>query len=297
MADPDVWMRAATKLDGEKYYEYILCYVDEILCISHDAMKPMKDIQRSFKFKKNEIKQPETYLGAKLEEKKINGRKVWTMTSKDYVKHAIKNVEGTLLKKNMKLQSNATTPMAKSYKPELDNSEELDADDITLYQEMIGILRWAIEIGHVDILTEVSLLSSYQAMPRRGHLEQVMHIFAFLKKKPKLTIYFDPDDPKLDNNMFQGSTQESFQDIYRDAKEELPRNMPTPRGRQVSTTAFIDASHASCKKTRQSVSEFILFVNRAPIIWYSKRQNTIESSTFSSEFIAMKTCMDGIVAL
>ena len=41
LADPNVWMRPATKASGEKYYEYILCYVDDILCISHHAQFPM----------------------------------------------------------------------------------------------------------------------------------------------------------------------------------------------------------------------------------------------------------------
>ena len=41
----------------------------------------------------------------------------------------------------------------------------------------------------------------------------------------------------------------------------------------------------------------LIFVNRAPIIWYSKRQNTVESSTFGSEFTAMRTAVDLIEAL
>ena len=73
--------------------------------------------------------------------------------------------------------------------------------------------------------------------------------------------------------------------------------MPIPRGRMVSTTAYVDALHAANKMTRRSHTGFILFVNQAPITWYSKRQNTVESSTFSSEFIALKTCMESIVSL
>ena len=38
IGDPDVWLRADLKPDGEKYYEYILCYVDDILAISHNAI-------------------------------------------------------------------------------------------------------------------------------------------------------------------------------------------------------------------------------------------------------------------
>lgn len=36
LADPDVWLQASVKPDGERYYKYMLCYVDDILCISHD---------------------------------------------------------------------------------------------------------------------------------------------------------------------------------------------------------------------------------------------------------------------
>jgi len=58
------------------------------------------------------------------------------------------------------------------------------------------------------------------------------------------------------------------------------------------TTAFVDASHASNKKTRISHTRYVIFVNRAPVMWYSKRQQTVEASTFSSEFIAMKACIE-----
>jgi len=73
IAVPDVWMRAAAKPDGEAYYEYILCYVDDILCISHDAERPMKQIGNTMKFKGNKVKQ-------------LDNRYVWTMMRHDYEK-------------------------------------------------------------------------------------------------------------------------------------------------------------------------------------------------------------------
>eukprot|EP00978_Attheya_sp_CCMP212_P039751 scaffold209883_cov59-Attheya_sp.AAC.1 len=73
--------------------------------------------------------------------------------------------------------------------------------------------------------------------------------------------------------------------------------MPKARGRSVTTTAFVDASHAANKKTRKSHTGFLIFLNRAPVIFYSKRQQTVEASTFSSEFIAMKACIEAIEAL
>ena len=283
-ADPDVWLHLAVNPDGEKYYEYVLVYVNDISTISFDPKEPMKGIQKDFKFKNDEIQEPNIYLGAKLEKKMLNGRKTWTMASKDYVKLSIQNIERQVKKKNMKFPYTAVTPMSSDFVPELDASEELNVEGQTFYQEIIGILRWATKIGRVDILTELSLLSAYKASPRRGHMEQVIHIFA-------------ADKPRLDSSMFVGNAPEAFQEICRDARDELPPHMPEPRGRQVTTTAYVDSSHAANRKTRRSHSGFILFVNRTSISWHSKGQKTVESSTFSSEFIAMKTCVEAITAL
>ena len=103
LADPDVWMRPATKASGERYYEYILFYVDDILCISHDAQCPLNEIGRNLKFKNNEIVEPEFYLGAMLKKKKLNGRNVWTMTRWDYLCIAASTVEAHLVKKGRNL--------------------------------------------------------------------------------------------------------------------------------------------------------------------------------------------------
>jgi hypothetical protein len=93
MADPDVWLRAATKPDGELYYEYVLMYVDDILAMSCDTRSILEEVQGTFKFKNGKIDAPEFYLGAKLQKKVINGFKCWSITSQDYIKAAVKNVE------------------------------------------------------------------------------------------------------------------------------------------------------------------------------------------------------------
>ena len=300
IADPDVWYRKDMKPDGEQYYEYILCYVDDILCISNDPKRTMLQIKEDMPFKKDRMEPPEFYLGAKLERKTLNGKTVWTMSSTEYVKNAIANVEEQLKRKRLKLPSRAVTPMKQNYYPEVDDSPELGTSGTTEYQEHIGVLRWAVELGRVDILTELSMLSAYQASPRRGHMEQVYHIYAYLKTKPKLTLYFNPEYPKINPHWFNnGDSADTFKGQYRDAEEQLPpENMtPEPLGVPVSTIAYVDASHAANKVTRRSHTGFIIFINRSPIIWYSKRQNTVEASTFSSEFIAAKCCIEYITAL
>ena len=77
----------------------------------------------------------------------------------------------------------------------------------------------------------------------------------------------------------------------------MPPKMPEPLGQSVSIHAFVDANHAGNVVTRRSHSGIIIYVNNAPIIWFNKRQNTVESSTFGSELVSMRICRDLIVSL
>ena len=86
-------------------------------------------------------------------------------------------------------------------------------------------------------------------------------------------------------------------ELYPDAAQLMPYDMPDPLGNPVSVTCFVDADHAGNKVTRRSHTGIIIFVNSAPIIWYSKRQNTVESSTFGSEIVALKQASDMIESI
>ena len=293
--DPDVWIRPAVKSDGFEYYEMVLVYVDDIFAISHLPTKTLEQIQEEFKFKNDEIAPPDMYLGSKLEYQQFNGAKCWTMSSEKYVNAAIENVETKLKAQDKRLPKRADTPMILNYRPEEDVSAELQGTDHTYFQELIGILRWAIELGRIDIMIEVSMLSVHLAMPRVGHLEAAIHIFAYLKTTPKKTLAFDPRHPVYDESRFPPKAD--WHDFYREAEEQIPDDAPPPRGKMVSMHCFVDADHASNKVTRKSQTGILIFINRAPISWYSKRQNTVESSTFGSEFIAMKTAVELLQAL
>ena len=73
--------------------------------------------------------------------------------------------------------------------------------------------------------------------------------------------------------------------------------MPEPRGKEVVTSCFVDADHAGCKATRRSHTGVVLMVNRAPIMFYSKRQSTVETSTFGSEIVALRIAIEMIEGL
>ena len=137
-------------------------------------------------------------------------------------------------------------------------------------------------------------MSRFLAAPREGHLEQVFHIFAFLKQHGRSNLVFDDSRPTFDESRFLKCDWEEF---YPGAREVTPPNAPELRGKSVVMTCFVDADHAGCRVTRRSHTGILIFLNRAPIMWYSKRQNTVETSTFGSEFIALKTATEMIEGL
>jgi len=300
-ADPDVWMRKGRKPCGFLYWEYALCYVDDILVLSHQPKSVMDAIAQRVTLKTGSVKPPDSYLGADIFQVTIHDgnqslpmKKVWAMSATEYVKRAIQEVERELSLQNAYLPKKVETPLSSNYRPELDFSEELEGSQINYYQGLIGVLRWIVELGRIDIIVPVSLLSRYMVSPREGHLQQAYHIFAYLKQFNRSKLLFDDAEPEFPDSYFHEC---NWFEYYPDAKEPIPPNIPEALGHAVTTTCFVDADHAGCKVTRRSQTGIILYVNKAPIIWYSKRQNTVESATFGSEFIALKTAIDQIDGL
>lgn len=294
-ADPDLWMRPAMRADGTKFYEYVICYVDDIVYQGLKADEFMDYLNTVYTLKPGSVKQPETYLGADVRVHELSsGDKAWAISSDTYVKRAIAEVERELGSVSKELKKKVTSPMASGYRPELDASPELDERRASYYASLLGVLRWCIELGRIDIIVEVGLLSRFQASPREGHLEQLFHVFAYLKNYNRSSMVFDWTYPEIDESVF---SECDWSEFYPGASEAIPSNMPEPRGKPVVMTAFVDADHAGCKLTRRSHSGVLIFVNRAPILWFSKRQATVEASTFGSESIAMRQGIEMIEGL
>jgi hypothetical protein len=143
------------------------------------------------------------------------------------------------------MPSKAETPLQTTYRPELDVSSELESVDVAYYHSLIGILHWIVELGHVDICLEVSMMSSHLALPREGHLEQVFHIFAYLKKYHNMEMVFDPSDPAIDETQFECRDWTTSEFGHLEGKEVLPPDMPEPHGFGFTMRAKVDADHAS----------------------------------------------------
>ena len=137
-------------------------------------------------------------------------------------------------------------------------------------------------------MLETYLLSTHLASPRIGHLEQVFHPFGHLKDSSKRKLGFDPGHPKIDINQFHNF---DWQDFYKGLKGSIPLNMPKPRGNSVSTHCFLGSNHAGNKVTCRSQTGILIFVNKSPIVAFSKRQNTVETSTFGSDFTALNNAI------
>jgi hypothetical protein len=184
-----------------------------------------------------------------------------------------------------KLLKKTSVPFVGGGKPELDEIPELDPIRAILYQSQIGILHWCVELGRIDIITEVSMLSTYLCLPREGHLEAVFHVFAYLGLHHNAIVVYYPTYTSVEMVTF---IKTDWKSMYGDVKEMTPSDAPVSRGKEVDLRLFVDSDHAGEQFTRRSRNVFVIYMNMAPIVWFSKRQPTVESSVFGADFVAMK---------
>ena len=211
------------------------------------------------------------------------------MSASQYTQEAVRNVEVHLKNKGMSLKKGSNSPLTTNYRPELDTSPELDVYDSSYYASLIGVLRWLVELGRIDITCETSMMSSFVAMPRKGHLQQLFHMFSYLKSHHNARMVFDPSYPNINEDEFPKRRWKQF---YGDTKEAIPPNAPVPLGKEFIMRCFVDADFAGDQISQRSRSGFIVLLNTAPVYWFSKKQSTIETSSFGSEFCAMKQCCE-----
>jgi hypothetical protein len=310
LADPDVWYKASTKPDGTKYYAYLLIYVDDVICIDTNPKQYIDQIDSVFKIKEGSAGPPTVYLGANIQKlQSRSGGECWGMSCEQYVRDAIKHVKDKLKRDGLEFNRKLSDPLyspqqpfsTQKYKPELDSSHLCSDQEANYYQNLIGVLRWIVELGRIDINFEVASLSQYLVNPRRGHLHQALHIFKYLDIHKESFLSFDPtylnlEEPlNIDEN--PRLRAKHMKEFYPDAEEALPLNAPEPRGKPVQINCFVDADHAGNTVTRRSQTGILIFLNMAPIFWFSKKQNTIETSTFSSEFVALKIASEKIISI
>ena len=280
-ADADLWMK-----DVGTHYEYIARYVDDILVFSKDPKKTIEPLKKIYHLQG--VGTPEYYLGADFQLHIKDNKETISVCARTYITNVVKRIE-ELMGETLKSYD---TPMAPNDHPEDDETSLLDSDEHSKYRMLIGSAQWAIIIGRIDITYATQTLARFAAAPREGHLKRALRMFGYLKNYPKLGIIYSPGNLKTPKYTI---AEMNWEEQYPGAHEELPPDMPKAKGNTVSITTFVDADHAGDKSTRRSVSGIILYVNDNPIKWYSKRQNTIETSTYGAELVAMRIAVEFIM--
>jgi hypothetical protein len=267
-------------------WEYTLVYSDDFLVIAADSKLIISLIDKQFKIKEGSTEEPTQYLGAAISKYQFeDGTWAWAMLSNTYIKSAIENIKTYLKRRNEKqLKSKTSCVMPSGWKPEVNLTDLLLEDDAAFYQSQIEVLRWAVELSRIDVATEVSMLAAFSAAPRQGHLAAVLHVYAYLKAHNRLRLVLDPGYlPDI------AVPDYDWTDFYGDVVEPIPPDQPEPRGKPAQTTAFVDSDHAADLVSRRSRTGVLMYLQSAPIVWHTKKQGSIDTSSFGSEFTAMKT--------
>jgi hypothetical protein len=177
----------------------------------------------------------------------------------------------------------------------MDDSLFLGQDETQQFQSLIGAMQWAVSIGRLDIATAVMSLSSFHAMPRRGHLQRAKRIYGYLRKMKEARIRVLTNE--LDYSDYQDPGYNWSLSVYGDVKEIIPTDIPEPKGKYVTLSHYFDENLYHDMVTGRSVTAILHFLIQTPINWYSKKQATVETATFGSEFIAAGTTINQIVNL
>ena len=272
-AEPDIWMRKNSSV-----YEYIGVYVDDLAFAMINPEAFTQVLTGKHKFKLKGTGKIEFHLGCDYFRDEHD---VLCMAPRKYIDKISGQYEKMF---GNKPKLNVLSPLEKGDHPELDTSELLDPTGVQKYQSVIGSLQWAISLGRLDIAAAVMTLSSFRSAPRKGHLERAQRICGYLAKMKHAVIRFRVDEPDysdVPDNEYDWATS-----VYGNVQEDIPQDIPEPLGNTVTLTHYVDANLYHDLLTGRSVTGILHFVNQTPIDWYSKKQATVETATYGSEFVA-----------
>ncbi len=273
-SDQDVWMRPSKDRDC---YEYVACYVDDLLISMKDPKEFCDILKTKFNFKLKGDGPIEYHLGLNYS-RDPDGTLV--LQPKKYIEKMMEsynNMFGNMPKKY-------TSPLEPDDHPEVDESELCNEDDTAKYLTMIGQLQWLVTLGRFDIFSAVITMSRFRAAPKTGHLSRLKRIFGYvLESKDGATQVRCgcPDFSHLQHNVYDWEKT-----IYGDVKEVLPDDMPEPMGKEIVLTTYVDANLYHDWVTGRALTGILHLINQTPFDWFCKRQSTVETATYGSEFNA-----------
>jgi hypothetical protein len=160
---------------------------------------------------------------------------------------------------------------------------------------MIGALQWMVTIGRFDIFTAVMTMSGCRVGRREGHLERVKRIYGFSPKMLHSAIFVQTVNPDYSN--LPELEHDWSRSVFGEVTEMIPQEAPDPLGKDITLTHYVDATLMHDIITGQSVTGILRMINKTPLDCYSKKQTTVETATYGSEFVAAQICVEQIIDL
>ena len=283
-AEPDIWMRP----NGD-IYEYIAVYVNDLAITAKDPSSIVKILTDKYRFKLKGTGTIHFHLGMDFFHDEDG---VLCIAPRKYVE----KMEQSFFQMFGRAPSHTIqSPLEKNDHPELDETDFLDEDGTQQYQSLIGAMQWAVSIGRIDITTAVMSMSSFHAQPHVGHLERVKWIYGYLSKFKHAAIRIRVNEPEYSE--IPDPEWDWDYSVYGPGEEQLPHNPPPELGNCVTLTHYVDANLYHDCLTGKAVTGILHMLNQMPIDWYSKKQSTVETATYGSEFVAARTCVEQILKI
>ena len=280
-ADPDVWMRRNGNI-----YEYIAVYVDDLAIAAKDPKAIVDLLTSKYKYKLKGVGPIEFHLGCDYFRDKDGTLCVGPRKYIDKMLKAYESMFGNLPRP-------FSSPLASGDHPEVDDTPELSPEDTSKYLSMIGALQWVTTLGRFDVLSAVMTMSRFRAAPRSGHLERLKRIYGYLRRRQDGAIRIRTGQPDYSELPIQDF--EWMHTVYGDVRELIPNDVPTPLGAEVVLTTYVDANLYHDLITGRAVTGILHLLNGTTVDWYSKRQGTVETATYGSEFVAARIATDQVI--
>lgn len=283
-AENDIWMK-----DCGDHYSYIARYVDDLAIASKDPRAVTEDLMSKYHFKLKGTGPISYHLGCDFFRDPTG---TLCMAPKRYIDRMIGTYEQMF---GCRPKTVYSSPLERGDHPELDVSDELGPEGIKQYQSLIGAAQWLISLGRLDIATAIMTMSSFRVAPRVGHLERMKRVYGYVAKMRHGAIRFRvgipdySDVPIPDNNWAKT--------IYGDVTEVVPDDAPRPLGPLVIMTTYVDANLCHDLTTGRAVTGILHLLNQTPIDFFTKKQATVETATYGSEYVAARTATEQIIDL
>ena len=143
-----------------------------------------------------------------------------------------------------------------------------------------------VDLGRVDIVVEMSHISSLLAIPHKGHMASALKIMSYLRIKHNSRLVLDPSYSDIEISELK--SDDNWTAFYGDSEEAKPHNAPKLLSKEIDPIMFVYSNHSEDKTNFRSCTGYMIFMNMSMIDWNTKKQATVKGDIIGSEFVSMK---------